>query len=177
MAKKGFSIPTSFLLIGGVVVAGAALLYMNPSILSGIITSYNTPPPSPTAATVPTVTSAPQPATSVVTPPLAQIEAGVITPYFQNQFCDPTLGLNWDPLQGKCVQALRSSSGNCAPGSVFNHNLCQCVPANIPQQPGYRDCASSCVDKINTVFSWCQLGCISKSAAYGNPALVACPPK
>ncbi len=177
MARKGFSIPTSALLIGGVVIAGAFLLSQNPDIINNILHYGAPPPPSPTAATVPTVTSAPQPATSVVTPPLAQIEAGVITPYFQNQFCDSTLGLNWDPLQGKCVQALRSSSGNCAPGSVFNHNLCQCVSASIPQQPGYRDCNSSCVDKTNQVWSWCVLGCIPKSAGYGNPALLACPPK
>lgn len=177
MARKGFSIPTSALLIGGVVIAGAALVFMNPSIITNIINPAAAVPPSPTAPTVPTVTSAPQQATSVVTPPLAQIEAGVITPFTQNSFCDPTLGLNWDALQGKCVQALRSTSGNCAPGSVFNHNLCQCVPANIPQQPGYRDCNSSCSDKVNQVFSWCALGCLPRSAAYGNPVLMACPPK
>lgn len=177
MAKK-FSVPFGLILGGAVVLGGAFLLIQNPNIIQNILhppVSQATVTPTTAPSSSPPVTSF-NPTTSVVTPPLSQIEAGVITPYQQNVFCDPTLGLNWDPLQGRCVQSLQSSAGVCAQGSHFDHYQCQCVPNGIRQPQGYRDCTTSCSDKINQVWSWCQLGCIPKSAAYGNPRLIACPP-
>lgn len=174
---KGFRIPPvlPWLVGGAVVLGGAFVLMQNPNIIQNILhpSSSNISLPTTTPPVAPTTST---PVSSVVTPPISTIEAGVITPYQQNVFCDPTLGLNWDPLQGKCVQSLQASTGACAPGSHFDHNVCQCVPNGIPQQPGYRDCTTTCPDKINQVWSWCQLGCVPKSAVYGNPRLAACPP-
>ena len=174
MAK---GIPVSWLVGGAILAGGAFLVWQNPNIIQNIL---HPPGAQPNALPQATVTQTPPtstPVSSVVTPPLSQIEGGSIIPFQQNVFCDPTLGLNWDPLQGRCVQSLQSAAGNCAAGSHFDHNVCQCVPNGIPQPPGYRDCTVTCPDKINQVWSWCVLGCIPKSAAYGDPRLLACPPK
>ena len=111
-----------------------------------------------------------------VQPALSTLQTGGIIPYQQNQFCDPTLGLYWNPLTGQCQQQLAGRNGQCAPGSVWNNCQCQCVPQGVAQPQCYRDCAGACPDKINQVWSWCTLGCIPKSAAYGDPGLLACPP-
>lgn len=184
MAKSSLKLPPFGWLVGGAIVLGGGfILWQNPSILQNIQTQIQNVihPTSPSATSTPTTTTTvpnitSTPTSSVVTPPLSQIEGGTITPFYQNVFCDPTLGLNWDPLQGKCVQSLQSSSGNCAAGSHFDHYQCQCVPNGIPQPQGYRDCTTACTDKVNQVFSWCQLGCVPKSAVYANPRLAACPP-
>lgn len=177
MAK---GIPVAWLVGGALVLGGAFVLWQNPNIIQNILH-----PPAAQAAPLPaglaTVTQTPTvvsttPTSSVVTPPLSQIEGGSIIPYQQNVFCDPTLGLNWDPLQGRCVQSLQASTGKCAPGSHFDHCQCTCVPNGIPQPQCYRDCTTSCSDKINQIWSNCVLGCIPKSAAYGDPRLLACPP-
>lgn len=111
-----------------------------------------------------------------IQPSLTSMQQGIPLPYQQNQFCDPTLGLNWNSLTGRCEQQLAGRNGQCAPGSVWNNCQCQCVPQGVAQPQCYRDCASSCPDKVNQIFSWCTLGCIPKSAAYGDPGLLACPP-
>lgn len=112
----------------------------------------------------------------VVQPSLAQLQTGLVPSYQQNMFCDPTLGLYWNPQTGTCVQQLAGRNGQCSPGSVWNGCQCQCVPQGVAQPQCYRDCASSCPDKVNQTWSWCTLGCIPKSAAYGDPGLLACPP-
>lgn len=118
-----------------------------------------------------------QPGSPQVTQPdLSQLQTGMVPSYQQNMFCDPTLGLYWNPQTGSCVQQLAGRNGQCSPGSVWNNCQCQCVPMGVAQPQCYRDCSSSCPDKVNTQWSWCTLGCIPKSAAYGDPSLLSCPP-
>lgn len=176
MARKfRLSVPTGLLIGGAVVLGGAFLLFQNPNIINSILHPGGSSTASqPVAGAI----SSPAPAQgSIIQPPLSQIEGGHIIPFQQNVFCDPTLGYNWNPLTGRCEQNLQSSSGRCAPGSHFDHCQCQCVPNSVFPQPAcYRDCMTSCTDKINQSWSWCQLGCIPKSAIYGNPRIAACPP-
>lgn len=185
--KKGNLGP--ILLLGGIAVVGLGALALATGVLGGGGSGFGANPAAmPGGSTNPLISAlnsvypmgvAPAYApgsSAVMQPSLATLQTGGATSYQQNQFCNPTLGLYWNPQTGTCVQQLAGSNGQCAAGSVWNGCQCQCVPAGIAQPQCYRDCASSCPDVVNTVWSWCQLGCIPKSAAQGNPGLLACPP-
>lgn len=193
------------LVLGGIAVVGLGALAYFSGVLGGSGSGFGSPPPYPSGSGIggpnllpqlfPPVgqnpyinplTGAPIPMGSapgyptgspqVVQPDLSQLQAGIGPSYQQNMFCDPTLGLYWNPQTGSCVQQLAGRNGQCAPGSVWNNCQCQCVPQGVAQPQCYRDCPSSCPDKINQTWSWCTLGCIPKSAAMGDPGLLACPP-
>lgn len=185
-------VSTNQLLIGGAILGGVVYItILNPGFVPGLISQVQSTiqgfMPQPAAAsgstlnlTTPTAPNPVTPASSlgvpssaVIQPPLSVLQQGLVTPFKQSIFCDPSFGEYWDPLQGRCVQQLAQAGGRCQPGSVWNSCQCQCVPVGIPQPQCSRRCDQSCPDKQNTVWNWCALGCIGRSASYNLPN---CPP-
>lgn len=185
-------VSTNQLLLGAALLGGAYYItVLNPQFVPNLISQVQStvqgflpqpPQPAPTsgASTLNLTPTTLTPASAlgvpnqlITQPPLSTIQAGIITPYHQNAACDPSFGLYWDPLAGRCIQQLAGFGGRCAPGSVWNSCQCQCVPVGIPQPQCSRRCEDSCPDKRNTVWSWCALGCLSRSASYNLPN---CPP-
>lgn len=188
-----YVVSTNQLLLGAAILGGVAYItVINPSFVPNLISQIQTtvqgflPQPSTVSGaavsgTTLNLTSTPTtltPASAlgvpnqlITTPPVSVLQTGTITPFSQNVWCNPSLGMYWDPLQGRCIQQLAGLGGRCAPGSIWNACQCQCVPIGIPQPQCTRNCETSCPDKINTRFDWCALGCVPKS--YHGPP---CPP-
>lgn len=182
-------VSTNQLLFGAAILGGVAYItVINPSFVPNLISQIQGFLPQPATASTSgassstlNLTSTPTtltPASAlgvpnqlITTPPISVIQTGAITPFQQNVWCNPSLGMYWDPLQGRCVQQLAGLGGRCAPGSIWNSCQCQCVPLGVPQPQCSRNCSTSCPDKINQKWNWCALGCVPKS--YGGPD---CPP-